>query len=291
MKPQLLKVHLRKDRSFNIRHDKAPHFYDQWHYHPEIELLHIYSGTGTRFIGNKIDRFIPDEMILLGSNLPHMYRCDKRYYANGHSEKVEASVIHFSPSIFGDTFYNMPENAPFLPLFEKAKRGIKISGKTKSTVSTLTNQLFDAQGAERLILLLNIIHCIAVSKSISAISNKSFESSWDKAENHRLNLIYQYIFTHFNQGITLEQIAAVANLSPHSFCRYFKLRTKKTFSSFMLEIRVENSCKLLIETDRSVADICFESGFNGFSNFNRHFKGITGYTPLAYRKSFQAHSE
>jgi AraC-like DNA-binding protein len=287
MKPHLLKVQLKTDHSFSVRYDTVPHFYDQWHYHPEIELVHIHKGIGTRFIGNKIERFKPDEMILLGSNLPHLFRCDKKYYDNGKTLKAEASVVHFVPSLLGDAFYNLPENKSLTKLFNKSKQGIKITGKTKNTVSLLIEKLYTAQGMARLILLLDILYCIAVSKGNRPISAKSFDFSWGETENNRLNSIYQYILANFCRGITLEQIAAVANLTPHSFCRYFKSRTKKTFSVFMLEIRIENACKLLNETDKSVADVCYESGFNNFSNFNRYFKNLTGYTPLQYKKNSQ----
>jgi AraC-like DNA-binding protein len=285
MRPHLLKVQFKTNHTFSIRYDSVPHFYDQWHYHPEIELVHIHKGIGARFIGNKIERFKPDEMILLGANLPHIFRCDKKYYNNEIKFNAEASVIHFAASLLGDVFLNLPENKLLLKLFNKAKQGIRITGQTKNTVSLLMNQLYSAEGTERLILLLNILHCIAVSKSNTVISAKSFDFSWDELENSRLNSIYQFILANFSTGITLEQIASVANLTPHSFCRYFKSRTKKTFSVFMLEIRVENACKLLSETDKSVADICYESGFNNFSNFNRYFKGITGQTPLQYKKN------
>ena len=250
MKWHLLKVQLKGDHSFSIRGDNVPYFYDQWHYHPEIELVHIHKGIGTRFIGNKIERFKPDEMVLLGSNLPHLFRCEKKYYSNRKELKAQASVIHFVPSLLGDTFYALPENKLLVKLFNKARLGIKITGKTKQTVSLLMDQLFNVQGMQRLILLLNILHCIAISKSNKFISAKSFDFSLNEAENNRLNSIYQYIFSNFSSGITLEQIAAVANLTPHSFCRYFKSRTKKTFSVFMVEIRVENACKLLHETDK-----------------------------------------
>ncbi len=229
MKPHLLKVQLKANHTFSIRYDSVPYFYDQWHYHPEMELVHIHKGIGARFIGDKIERFKPDEMILLGSNLPHIFRCDKKYYNNKKRLKAEASVIHFAPALLGNEFFNLPENKLLLKLFNKAKQGIQITGETKNTVSLLMNQLYTAERTVSLILLLNILHCIAVSKTNIFISAKSFDFSWDELENSRLNSIYQYILANFNRGITLEQIASVANLTPHSFCRYFKSRTKKLF--------------------------------------------------------------
>ncbi len=287
MKPRLLKVQLKADRSFSSRFDTGPYFYDQWHYHPEIELLYIHKGSGTRFIGNKLERFKPDEMILIGANLPHLFLCDKKYYSKTSQLKTEASVIHFTQSFLGDSFCTLPENKSLMKLLKKAKQGIKISGKTKNIVGSLMKQLYNSEGTRRLVILLDILDNIAISKSNKPISAKSFDFSWNEAENNRLNSIYQYILANFNKGITLEQIAAVANLTPHSFCRYFKTRTKKTFSVFLLEVKVENACKLLSETDKPVAGICYESGFNNFSNFNRYFKNITGQTPLQYRKNYQ----
>ena len=102
-----------------------------------------------------------------------------------------------------------------------------------------------------------------------------------------MNNIYQYIMKNFSREITLEQIAKVAHISPNSFCRYFKSRIKKTFSQFLMEVRIGHACKLLAETQKSIAEVCYESGFNNFSNFNRHFKAITNKTPMAHRKHYQ----
>jgi AraC-like DNA-binding protein len=148
-------------------------------------------------------------------------------------------------------------------------------------------KLVTAKNSERIILLLQILDTIARSADAKTICSEGLNFQYSLAEAERLNTIYQYILNHFTREISLDQIARVAHLTPHGFCRYFKSRIKKTFSRFLIEVRVGYACKLLAESDKPVADICYECGFNNFSNFNRHFKSIAGRTPLNHRKYYQ----
>jgi AraC-like DNA-binding protein len=113
-----------------------------------------------------------------------------------------------------------------------------------------------------------------------------FQSNFSPAENERINAIYDYTLKHFGQKIALEEIASVAGLVPNSFCRYFKSRAGKPFSQFLIEIRIGYACKLLLDGRMSVKQLCYESGFNNFSCFHKHFKAITGKSPLDYQKAY-----
>lgn len=154
-------------------------------------------------------------------------------------------------------------------------------------VCELMRKLVNAKNSERIVLLLQILHTIAHSRQTKTICSEGLTFHYSMAEAERLNAIYQYILGNFTKQISLEQIAGVAHLTPNGFCRYFKARIKKTFSRFLIEVRVGHACKLLAETDKAVADICYESGFNNFSNFNRHFKFVAGRTPLHHRSYYQ----
>jgi transcriptional regulator GlxA family with amidase domain len=165
--------------------------------------------------------------------------------------------------------------------------GIRIKDQSQIRVSALMRQLVTAKSSERIILLMQILDTIAHSTDVKTICSEGLTFQYSLAEAERLNTIYQYILNNFTKEISLVQIARIAHLTPHGFCRYFKSRIKKTFSRFLIEVRVGHACKLLAESDKPVADICFESGFNNFSNFNRHFKSIAGRTPLNHRKYYQ----
>lgn len=287
MNPHLLKIPLKPEHSFNVRYDIVPHFYNKWHYHQEVELVHIIKGSGKQFVGNVIYHFKPDDMILLGANLPHLWHSDKKFLRKGSKFKVEAIVIHFMPDCFGTHFFKLPENKKMETLLVKAQQGLRVKNNIKKKVNELMQKLLTAKNSERIILLLQILQTLADSRQIETVCNSRLQFQFNPTETDRLNTIYQYILNNFQKEITLEEIAKVATLNPHSFCRYFKSRIKKTFSRFLIEVRIGHACKLLAETNKSVADICYESGYNNFSNFNRHFKSITQKTPLNYRMRYE----
>ena len=251
------------------------------------DRVYFIQGSGRQFIGDKIHHFKVNDMILLGQNLPHLWRSEDRYLDKESNLSEEALVIHFLPNCLGAGFFDLPENIAIKQLLDRSKVGIRVKNETRERVVKLMYELLDAKGSKRISLLLDILYLIATATDTKTICNAGFDFHFDKGENERLNNIYQYIFKNFSQQITLEDIAKVAHISPHAFCRYFKARTKKTFSTFLLEVRTGHAAKLLAETHDSVADVCFNSGFNNFSNFNRHFKSIIGNTPLAHRKYYQ----
>jgi AraC-like DNA-binding protein len=284
MKPHLLKVSLKPESSFNILHKKGGNFYNQWHFHPEIELIYIHKGRGTRFIGNDVHRFEPGELFLSGSNLAHMWRCDPEYVEEGSKQAAEVTVIYFHHDFLGDKFFNIPELKSIDSLLEKAKQGIKVNGNTKVQVKDLINKLSAAKGVEKIMTLLVILEKIANSKEKECVNPNYQPIKVEKLEIDRLNRIFEYTSTHFQRKITLAEIAGVANLSAKAFCRYFKSKTRKKFNNFLLEVRIAHACNLLLEKDMTIYEVCYDSGFNNLSNFNRYFKKIMDKTPFEFKK-------
>lgn len=282
MKPHLLKVPAKPESSITI--SKVDKFYNQWHFHPEIELIYIHKGRGTRFIGNDVHRFERDELCLVGSNMPHMWRCDPEYFIEGSKLKLDVTVIYFHHDFLGDKFFNIPELKSVNSLLEKAKQGIRITGSTKLQVKELVKKLSKATGLERITILLSILEKIAFSKDKEYINTIYNPEKIEKSEADRLNSVFQYISDNFQRKITLEEIASVANLSAKAFCRYFKSKTRKTFYNFLLEVKVAHACNLILEKDMSINEVCYDSGFNNLSNFNRYFKKLMNKTPLEFKK-------
>jgi AraC-like DNA-binding protein/quercetin dioxygenase-like cupin family protein len=288
MKPQLLKVAKGPQHSFSVRQDLVPHINNRWHYHPEVELIHFKKGTGTQFIGDSIKRFKSGDLVLIGAHLPHYWRFDDEYFGEDHKLQADSRVAHFRENFWGDTFLNLPENVKIKSVLEKARRGIQITGKPKQEIAELLEKMVHADGPERIFLLMKTLVVIANSTQLNQLSSIGFKYDFLESENNRINDIYEYSLKHFRQKIQLEEIAAVANISPNSFCRYFKSRTRKTYSQFVIEIRVGHACKLLIDNKVSIKQVCYESGFNNFTGFYKYFKLITGKSPLNYQKEFTA---
>ena len=170
-------------------------------------------------------------------------------------------------------------------LLNRAAQGLLINHRTKAEVKALMGKISVAGKSDRIILLLQLLNVIAVADDNVSIAHAPTGHTLNKSDESRLNRIYQYTLNNYHREITLNEIAAIVYMVPHSFCRYFRQRTKKRYSEFILEVRVSQACKLLSATDYSVAVVCYETGFTNFSNFNRHFKAIVGKSPLEYRKT------
>ena len=288
MRPQLLKVCREPGHSFSVRRDLVPYVNNRWHLHAEVELIHFKKGQGTQFVGDDMRRFKAGDVVLVGSSLPHYWRFDDLYFEEGAEALTDVRVAHFCENFWGDPFLNLPEACPLKQLLEKAKRGLQVEGEARERVAEILETLLETEGLLRLLLLMEALNCIAGSEQVKTLSSIGFRHNFQEAEYERVNKIYEYSLKNFKRVIQLEEIARVANISPHSFCRFFKSRTRKTYSRFLIEIRVGHACKLLIENNLSIKQICYESGFNNFTSFYKYFKLITGKSPLGYQSAFTA---
>ncbi|MFD2162334.1 AraC family transcriptional regulator [Paradesertivirga mongoliensis] len=286
MKPQLLKVPTGPTRSFSVRQDLVPYVNNKWHYHPEVELIYFKKGTGTQFVGDNIKRFRPGDVILIGTQLPHYWRFDDVYFQKDTKATADVRVAHFCENFWGDKFLSLPENQHIRSVLEKGKRGIQITGKTKKDVSEILNKLLYTDGSQRIMLLMEALEVIGNCNQIVQLSSMGFKNNFEEPEKSRINAIYEYSMNNFRRKIQLEEIADIARISPNSFCRYFKSRTRKTYTQFIIELKVGHACKLLIDNELSIKQICYESGFNNFAGFHKYFKQITGKSPLIYQKEF-----
>jgi len=286
MRPCLLKVLKGPDSSFSVRRDLVPHVNNRWHYHSEVELIHFKKGEGTQFIGDNIKRFKAGDVILVGSNLPHYWRFDDSYFEENTKTTADVRVSHFNENFWGEQFLQLPENNNIKTILEKAKRGLQVTGKSKQQVAEKLEQLLHSESSQRIILLIEALSAVANCKQLVTLASIGFKPYLVKVESDRINSIYEYSIKNFRNKIQLEEIAEVANISPNSFCRYFKSRTRKTYSQFLIELRVGHACKLLIENNQCLKRLCYDSGFNNFTSFHKYFKMITGKSPLIYQKEF-----
>lgn len=286
MKPILRKVDSNAEHSFSVRENVYPFLYNYWHYHPEVELTYIRKSSGTRLAGDSIDRFTDGDLILLGPNLPHMWRNDDIYFEKTSEHHIEAVAIHFKEDFWGADFLELPENKHIKDLLRKSRRGIKIKGKTHAIVSQQMEEMLQLKGTKRILKLLQILDILGSSDELECLSSQGFIDDYKIDPNDKINEIYQYTLSNFKNGISIDEVAQHVHISPNYFCRYFKKRTSKTFIEFVTELRVGHACKLILDGNLSISQICYESGFNNLSNFNRKFKELTGQAPSEYYKEY-----
>jgi AraC-like DNA-binding protein len=286
MNPQLLKVLPNPNHSFSARRDEVPYFFNRWHFHPELELIHIEEGSGIQFMGDNMERFAAGDVVLVGSNLPHYWRCDEVYFEGNPKLNAIATVAHFKIDFWGQTFLELPENIKLRGLLQKAQRGLKIGEKTSDKVKVLLQQLVHAEETSRICLLLQALNLLAHSSDLVAVASEGYRSETNPNETERMSEIYKFTLSNFRQKISLSQVASIANISPTAFCRFFKLHTRKNFNTFLQELRVGHASKLLIENKKTITQVCYDSGFNNITNFYKTFKKLTGKTPQEYQKAY-----
>jgi AraC-like DNA-binding protein len=285
MKPVLEYLPREEEESFVVKYFDYDYYPTPWHYHPEYELVLVTESTGKRFIGDNIKSFGPGDLALIGPNVPHLYRNDPDYYQPRSGLRAKSIVIHFLASSIGDDFLALPACKKIRELLNRSAMGLDITGKTNALVSEQMHHLLDLKGAPRLLKLLDILNKLAETKDKRNISNQQIMGENDK-ESERLSKVFEYVMKNFLSEIRITEVAELVHMAENSFSRYFSQRTRKTFSAFVNEVRLSHASKLLVDTGKSVSEICFASGFNNLSNFNRQFKELYGLSPLAYRNQY-----
>ncbi|MVM38749.1 helix-turn-helix domain-containing protein [Spirosoma sp. HMF3257] len=283
MVPKLHIVPKHKDNAFSIRHDIVPQFGSIWHYHPEIELHYLIKGEGIRFVGDSIGNFQQDDLILMGSNVPHTWKCNSPNSTDYH---VEALVLHFHPECLGKEFLNVYETQGISKLFEQAKTGLVIKGNSKEKIKRLMWRMIQETGLNKVVYLLRIYVILLESKEYEILSNSVDYIKFNQLDGSRMEKVLSFTLQNFRNKILIDDVAQLTNLSVTSFCRYFKMTSNKSYFDFLTEVRLSHACRLLIKTDYTIAHIALDSGFENPSNFYRHFKNVKGITPKQYKSRF-----
>jgi len=266
-------------KSFNQQHQNKNHTF--WHYHPEIELVYVNGGSGKRQIGSHVSYYQHGDLILIGANLPH---CG---FTDSLTDNDRESVIQFSPDFLGKNFWEIPEMRNVRVLLERAKNGIVFHGEDKNLIGEKIEALTSLTNYKRLLGLLDILNMLENAKDFTLLNAEGFVLDTELEDNNRINVIFNFVKNEFKRNIALEEIADVVSLTVPAFCRYFKKITGKTFVQFVNEYRLVHAAKLLHEKQISITDVCFESGFNNFSHFNKQFKKFTGKSPSLYRNEIK----
>ncbi|WP_230545461.1 AraC family transcriptional regulator [Mucilaginibacter sp. UR6-11] len=269
-----------------IKYLEDQYFDPVWHSHSEYQLFVPLEGTGTRFIGDSIKSFKPNELILTGSNLPHLWRSDEAYFEKSNMLKVRGIVIYMQESLLGEHLMGKDELVQLHKLFKKSQRGLEFYGGVKLKVIKLMHELLHLNGLEAVIHLLMILQLLSATREYHFISHNEYIEPFKKNETDRMSAVYEYILKNYRQKIHLNELAELVCMTPTSFSRYFTITNNKGFAKFISELRVKHACKLLTETDLSILVVSERSGFKTLSNFNKQFRDIMQKRPSEYKKEF-----
>lgn len=266
--------------SFVFQIDDTHPFYDKLHQHEEIQISLIVEGEGTLIVGDTINSFKKDDILIIGSSIPHVFKSDLNV-----SETSYMLSLFFTYRSFGVNFFELEELNEVKSFFKRAKHGFKITSKNKIATDVFF-QLEKASKLNQLILLLQLLQ-ICSKASYHSLSSFIYNKKYSDNEGNRMRTIFEYTMNNFTQKITLEDISTIANMTKNAFCKYFKKRTNKTYFQFLMELRIENACKLLMnDKEASILSIAEQSGYYNISNFNRQFQSYKQQSPSEFKNSY-----
>lgn len=281
----VMKLHLldrtHADSTIFVRKNSDQNFLKIWHYHLELELVVILKSKGTRLIGDSIHKFQPNDVVLIGKNLPHMWLNDPEYFKITSTLKAEAISIHFAEEFLGNPFLQLIEMKPIAELLKKAERGISFKN-IPAVIQQAIIRLKDETGFDKIHQFIGILNHLALHQDYELLASSGYVASLNFDEPKLSNNAIAYIFKNFNKKLDLNTVANHVHMNPSAFSRSFRRVHRKTFSQYVNEIRVGYACGLLMDNKLSISAIAYESGFNNLSNFNRQFKMIKKMSPSAY---------
>jgi len=279
MKVQLETITNKVNRSFSMMFNPRLSDLFFWHFHPEYELVYIEGANGTRHVGDHISTYDGSDLVLIGSNIPHLnfdYGVDTDY------RKV---VVHLKKELVETHFFGTPELLLINTMFQKSKHGLAFQEKLKKK---LGKKLFALEGLapiEQYMQLLEILQLLSNSEEVELLHDRPYDNQVSDKDQKRISSIFALIDKSYQRKIELQEVADLCHMTKEAFCRYFKKMTKYTFTEFLNRYRVSQSKRDLM-SGKSVSDACYGSGFESLSYFNRIFKKVTNENPREFRKKY-----
>ena len=283
MNPICFKVPRLVEETVRVETWDLPHFYNEVHFHEECQLTYILQGEGILWVGDKSEEFSTGDLILIGKNTPHVLLHEKDYYENSDRIRARAITIFFSKDTFQEIFTMIPESSRIEEFLEKSQFGIRIQHTEDRKLRRYLNQMIKLRNVSKVLLFMKILDLISHSMKVELIST-NLPYLAGKEDGEKLNRVFTHIVSNYDKRITLKEVAALVNLTPTAFCRFFKMRTNNTFSRFLIEVRINEACKMLSTGNHNVTETLNSCGYNNSSNFLRHFRQHTGVTPSEYKE-------
>lgn len=265
--------------------DRGNHFYDKLHQHPQWQLTLIEAGKGQFLSGDYVGRFQSGDVFLVGENVPHVFRSDPEYF------EVQSDITSFGKTIFfdfqalGKALDEIEDLQDLKKFHDRTGTCFRVLGESREKVIRIFEVFGQSSGLNRLQMAFELLALVQNdSDELQTLNQNPINLSLSERDGNRMDQVIQFLLQERNRPISLQEVAAKANMSKEAFCRFFKLRTRKTFTQYLQQLRINEAQKLLLETDLSISTIAFQVGFENLSYFNRAFKSIIGVTPRDLRK-------
>lgn len=266
---------LTNDDFFVVLNHKNAKFDFPVHYHPEFELNLVLHAEGKRIIGDSIKEFNSPDLVLVGPDTTHAWVSE--------AENAHVVTIQFNIDFMDNALLSKKLMRPVKELLDNARMGISFSNGLSQNIIDRMVGLSDIRGIDSLFEFLSLLYDLSISRHQIRLSSVNYSEQYDTTKSRRIRKVKEYLHANLNNSIKIDDVAKLVNMSASAFSHFFKKRTQRSFTEYLTEMRIGHAAKLLIESDKNISEICFESGFNNISNFNRTFKTQKRCTPKEFR--------
>ncbi len=264
--------------------DRGAHFYDKLHQHPQLQLTVILQGKGQFLSGDYVGRFQAGDVFFLGENAPHVFRSDPEFFEKDTELASAGNTIFFDFQALEKALGELDELQSLRKFEEFQGLCFQIQGQAAEEIRVIFNQFGLTNGLQRFQLALQFLSLVdQAGEDLVRLNEAGLMLGLSEKDGSRMDRVMQFLLKNRFQKISLEETAAVANLSKEAFCRFFKLRTRNTYTQYLNQLRITEAQKQLQETDLSISEIAYRVGFENLAYFNRSFKKICGVTPKEWR--------
>lgn len=254
------------------------------HTHREYELNYIGGGAGVRrTVGDHSETVGDDDLVLItGSDLEHVWE-----QGDCHSTDIREITIQFTQDVLPESLLSKHQFRSIRQMLESARCGLAFSRPTIMKVYGKLDALTRQKSSFHAVLdFLELLYDLSLAEDSRTLSSSAFARSETRSESRRIAKVQDYIARHYDKDIRLEELAGLVGMTPVAFSRFFHQRTGRTLSSYIIDIRIGTAARLLADSDLTVAEICYDCGFNTLSNFNRLFRKHKGCSPTEFRENF-----
>ncbi len=260
------------------------------HNHPEYELNLVAGISGTRVVGDSTERYHEFDLALLGPYLYHKWDGDQHLQESGKPYRVV--TIQFGMDLFSGQMFQKERFIKIRKLLSDSSRGLKFGHKTFAEAMPLLISLTQDKGFTNILEFFQLLDLLSNAADAEFLASEGFSPGSLRTESNRIQVAYAYILKHFtNPELKINDVAHQVHMSESAFSHFFHKYAFRSFTQFLIDLRIGHACKLLLDSDDTIAQVSSKSGFNNLANFNRLFKKYRSCTPVQYRKRFLEKNE
>ena len=257
-----------------------------YHWHSYFEITYVQKGEGNYFVNGREYSMKESDLIIFNNVEPHGWTL--------LNDDMHLLVMVFAPEFVAEkmSLFDTGYLKPFVERGSNFKNKIgheePVSHEIRKAIREIYSEWENKGEGYRLMIKANILRILTMLIRTYQDESKSDAMLREKKNAmKRLERAFSYIDEHFCEKITLDEVAAVAYMSPNYFSSYFRKMMIVRFSDYVTRLRIMRVRELLKDENNNVTEVALQCGFNNISNFYRLYKKHVGKPPRDEKKTVE----